>query len=89
MTEKNTKFCLVLAPKAKKQLTTLSPSFRKQYEKAFQLLSSKGPAYRSLRTHRYQQHGCEIWGSSASMFLRFYWNYRGKETIEIVALGSH
>jgi hypothetical protein len=89
MAEQHPNFCLVIAPKAKKQLTNLSPSFRKQYEKAFQLLCSKGPSYRSLRTHRYQQRGCDIWGSSASMFLRFYWIYVERETIEIVALDSH
>jgi hypothetical protein len=83
------KFRLIVTLKAQKQLDALPTQFRLQYDRAFQRLSSQGPAYRSLRTHRYLQQGREIWGSSASMFLRFYWDYAGEESILIVALDSH
>ncbi|WP_013334943.1 hypothetical protein [Gloeothece verrucosa] len=82
-------FSLQFTHKAQKQLKSLSPQVRQQYQKAFHLLSTQGTHYRSLRTHRYQQKKSTIWGSSASMFLRFYWKYQDSSVILIIFLGSH
>ena len=82
-------FILKFTPKSQKQLKSLSLQFRQQYQKAFQLLSTHGPYYRSLRTHRYHQKKGTIWGSSASMFLRFYWDYQDSSIILILFLDSH
>lgn len=83
------KFQIIFTPKVKKQLKSLPPQIRQQYDKAFQLVESEGLGYRSLRTHRYQQKNGKIWGSSASMSLRFYWDYVGERTILVTAIGSH
>ncbi|MGB3691943.1 MAG: hypothetical protein WA865_06655 [Spirulinaceae cyanobacterium] len=82
-------FSLLFSLKAKKQLKTLAPSWQKQYYKAFQLLAIQGPQYRSLRTHYYRLKDRKVWGSSASMFLRFYWDYAEKATILILFLSNH
>ncbi|KAB8313935.1 hypothetical protein SD81_040640 [Tolypothrix campylonemoides VB511288] len=82
-------FRLIFRLKAQKQLDALCPKDRKQYEKAFQILAESGPAYRSLRTHRYKHKGCETWGSSASMAKRFYWHYKSERTILVTSLDSH
>lgn len=82
-------FILKFTPKSQKQIKSLSLQFRQQYQKAFQLLSSQGPHYRSLRTHRYHQKKGTIWSSSASMFLRFYWDYEDASIILILFLDSH
>ncbi|MGD2184401.1 hypothetical protein [Lusitaniella coriacea] len=89
MPDSQLKLRLTLTPKVRKQLAALPQKYRKQYIKAFQLLLSQGPAYRSLRTHRYRHRGGEIWGSSASMFLRFHWKYAAERTIQVMALSSH
>ena len=83
------KFRLVIAPKVKKQLKQLPQSVQKQYNKGFKLIAIFGPSYRSLRTHRYKHLGDEIWGSSASMALRFYWEYVGERTIRVIGISSH
>lgn len=83
------KFHLTLTAKAKKQLNALSPQIRQQYDKAFRLICSWGPGYRSLRTHRYEKRGWNTWGSSASMSLRFYWHYTEEQSILVTALDSH
>ncbi|MDY6940257.1 MAG: hypothetical protein SWY16_21700 [Cyanobacteriota bacterium] len=80
---------VAIVPKVKKQLSSLPKKTQKQYRKAFSILSQQGPSYRSLRTHRYQQRNGQIWGSSASMRLRFYWDYAGRRIIKIVAIDSH
>lgn len=83
------KFQITFSPKALEQLQQLPLKVQKQYDKAFQLIATEGPTYRSLRTHRYRQKKGEIWGSAASMALRFYWEYAGKQTILVVAIDSH
>ncbi|MBD2772623.1 hypothetical protein [Iningainema tapete] len=83
------KFHLIFTPKVKQQLDSLSPKDRKQYDKAFQILSKSGPAYRSLRTHRYKHFDCDTWGSSASMSKRFYWHYVEVQNILVTNLDSH
>lgn len=83
------KFQLLFTPKVRKQLKSLPPKVQKQYDKAFQIVASEGTGYRSLRTHRYKQKNGEIWGSSASMSLRFYWDYVGERTILVTGLDSH
>ncbi|MCL1474271.1 hypothetical protein [Argonema antarcticum] len=82
-------FEVIVTPKVKKQLAVFSVKTQKQYHKAFQLLAAEGPNYRSLRTHRYKQKKGEIWGSSASMALRFYWKYKEGKTIWVMAIDSH
>lgn len=82
-------FRLVLTSKAQQQFDKLSLQDRKQYDKAFQMLSEFGPSYRSLRTHRYRYKGGDIWGSSASMAKRFYWQYLEERTILVTGLSSH
>lgn len=82
-------FCLIFSAKAEKQLDDLPEKDRKQYDKAFQYFASYGPAYRSLRTHRYRCKEGDIWSSSASMAKRFYWRYLEGETVEITYLDSH
>jgi hypothetical protein len=83
------KFCLVFTSKAQKKLDTLASSDRKQYDKAFKCFVEHGPAYRSLRTHRYRCKDGDIWSSSASMAKRFYWRYLDNQGIEIVQIDSH
>ncbi len=83
------KFSLIFTSRAKQQLEILSPKDRNQYKKAFQTFSNYGPAYRSLRTHRYRYKGGDIWGSSASMAKRFYWEYRETKIILIASIDSH
>ena len=83
------KFRLIFAAKAQKQLDLLSPKDRKQYDKAFECFTHNGPAYRSLRTHRYRCKDGEIWSSSASMAKRFYWCYMEEQSIIITHLDSH
>lgn len=83
------KFQIMFSPKVIEQLQKLPLKVQKQYDKAFQLIATEGPTYRSLRTHRYRQKKGEIWGSAASMALRFYWEYAGKQTILVVAIDSH
>lgn len=82
-------FHLIFSSKVQQQLEELSPQDQKQYHKAFQILTESGPAYRSLRTHRYRYKGGEIWGSSASMAKRFFWQYAEDRTILITSLDSH
>jgi phage-related protein len=89
MSDDVAKFRLRLAPKVKKKLKSLPVKVQKQYCKAFQTIAFEGPDYRSLRTHRYRQKKGEIWGSAASMALRFYWVYAGEQTISIEGIDSH
>ncbi|WP_256875143.1 hypothetical protein [Nostoc sp. C052] len=44
------KFRLIFAAKAQKQLDSLSPKDRKQYDKAFECFANNGATYPSLRT---------------------------------------
>jgi hypothetical protein len=83
------RFCLIFSPKAEKQLDDLPEKDRKQYDKAFQCFACNGPAYRSLRTHRYRSQDGDIWSSSASMAKRFYWRYMEGEKIEVTHVDSH
>lgn len=83
------KFNLLFTSKAEQQLDSLPRKDRALYEKAFQLLSTYGPGYRSLRTHRYLKKDNEIWGSSASMSKRFFWDYLEEGIIQVKSLGSH
>lgn len=89
MQVKSVKFNLVFTTKVRKQLDALPKKDRKQYDKAFEILAKSGPAYRSLRTHRYRCQNDDIWSSSASMAKRFYWRYKGKKNIIVVYLDSH
>jgi hypothetical protein len=82
-------FRLIFTSKAQQQLDKLSFPDRKQYDKAFGMLCQFGPSYRSLRTHRYRYQGGDIWGSSASMAKRFYWQYLEERTILVTGLSSH
>jgi hypothetical protein len=82
-------FRLIFAAKAQKQLDSLSPKDRKQYDKAFGCLANNGAAYPSLRTHRYRCKDGELWSSSASMAKRFYWRYMEDMSIIITHLDSH
>ena len=83
------KFQVSFSSKVIKQLQQLPLSTQKQYDKAFQLIATEGPAYPSLRTHRYQLKKREIWGSAASMALRFYWDYAGVRSILVISISSH
>jgi hypothetical protein len=83
------KFRLIFAVKAQKQLDSLSPKDRKQYDKAFECFANNGATYRSLRTHRYRCKDGELWSSSASMAKRFYWRYMEDMSIIITHLDSH
>ncbi|MEA5620900.1 hypothetical protein VB711_24125 [Cronbergia sp. UHCC 0137] len=85
----NIKFRLIFTSKAQKQLDALAHQDRKQYHKAFQILSESGSSYRSLRTHRYQTKSSDIWSSSASMAKRFYWHFSEEHTIVVTHLDSH
>jgi mRNA-degrading endonuclease YafQ of YafQ-DinJ toxin-antitoxin module len=89
MSIKTPNFQLAFTKKVTKKLKSLPAETRKQYEKAFKLLASEGPSYRSLRTHRYHQKHQDIWGSSASMALRFYWDYTAEKKILVTYLTSH
>lgn len=80
---------LIFAPKVQKQLDDLLPKDRKQYDKAFKIFTLYGPAYRSLRTHRYRCGNSEMWSSSASMAKRFYWRYVEAESILVMHIDSH
>ena len=83
------KFEIDFTAKVQKQLDELPKKDRKQYDKAFDILAESGPAYRSLRTHRYRCKKGDIWSSSASMAKRFYWRYVEEESILIIHLDSH
>jgi hypothetical protein len=83
------KFRLIFTAKVSKELKQLPLPVQKQYDKAFQLMTAEGPSYRSLRTHRYKCKNAETWTSSASMALRFYWEYQGEQTILVMAIDSH
>lgn len=83
------KFRLIFTAKAQKQLDALSPKDRKQYNKAFECFANNGPAYRSLRSHRYRCKDGDIWSSSASMAKRFYWRYTEEQSIEVTHIDSH
>ncbi|QLE59761.1 hypothetical protein FD725_30430 (plasmid) [Nostoc sp. TCL26-01] len=83
------KFRLFFTSKVQKKLATLPSLDRKQYNKAFECLSQYGPAYRSLRTHRYRCKDGDIWSSSASMAKRFYWHYTDEQSIEVTNVDSH
>ncbi|MCC3406761.1 MAG: hypothetical protein JGK17_14440 [Microcoleus sp. PH2017_10_PVI_O_A] len=89
MSDEAAKFRLRFSPKVTKQLKALPVKVQKQYRKAFQTIASAGPEYRSLRTHRYKHKKGEVWGSAASMALRFYWEYAGEQTISIQEIDSH
>ena len=89
MQVESVKFDLVFTAKVQKQLDELPKKDRKQYDKAFDILAEAGPAYRSLRTHRYRCKKGDIWSSSASMAKRFYWRYVEEESILIIHLDSH
>ncbi|TRT90409.1 MAG: hypothetical protein EWV49_00680 [Microcystis aeruginosa Ma_QC_Ch_20071001_S25] len=82
-------FSLILSARVTEQLNSLPLKTRDRYCKAFYLITSLGPEYRSLRTHRYHERGGKLWGSSASMSLRFYWYFQEKKTIVVVRLDSH
>jgi len=81
----------VVSATVQRELKRLPRQCRDRYRKAFELLAEEGPSYRSLRTHRYarSRDSPQVWGSSASMRLRFYWDYVGEGAIEVLALGSH
>ncbi|MBV6622630.1 MAG: hypothetical protein KI793_06720 [Rivularia sp. (in: Bacteria)] len=83
------KFDLVFTAKLRKQLDELPKKDRKQYDKAFEILAKSGPAYRSLRTHRYRCKSGDVWSSSASMAKRFYWRYTDKKNIIVMYIDSH
>jgi hypothetical protein len=83
------KLSLIFAAKVQKQLDDLSPKDRKQYDKAFEIFANNGPAYPSLRTHRYRCKSGDIWSSSASMAKRFYWCYADDESILVTHIDSH
>ncbi|GAX45320.1 hypothetical protein NIES4075_63410 [Tolypothrix sp. NIES-4075] len=89
MEVQSVKFRLIFAPKVQKKLDELPLLDRKQYDKAFEFFALYGPAYRSLRTHRYSCKNGDIWSSSASMAKRFYWRYTESENILITHLDSH
>ncbi|MDB9512475.1 hypothetical protein PN499_14885 [Kamptonema animale CS-326] len=89
MSKETAKFRLRFSRQVKKQLKSLPVKVQKQYHKAFQTIASEGPEYRSLRTHRYRYKKGEVWGSAASMALRFYWEYAGEQTISIEEIDSH
>ncbi|AMW28680.1 hypothetical protein [Arthrospira platensis] len=82
-------YSLTLNYKAYKQLKALPLKSQQRYSKAFDLLQNFGAKYPSLRTHRYYQNGKVIWSSSASMALRFYWDYTALRSIEVIGLDSH
>jgi hypothetical protein len=82
-------FRLVFTLQAQKQLDALSAKDRKQYNKAFECFANNGPAYRSLRSHRYRCKNGDIWSSSASMAKRFYWRYTEEQSIEVTHIDSH
>ena len=82
-------FCLIFTAKAQNKLNKLSAKDRKQYNKAFQRLANYGSAYCSLRTHRYRHKDSDIWSSSASMSLRFYWRYMEEQSILVIHIDSH
>ncbi|MEA5503668.1 hypothetical protein VB735_11225 [Halotia wernerae UHCC 0503] len=83
------KFRLFFTAKVQKKLDTLPSLDRKQYDKAFKCFAKYGPAYRSLRTHRYRCKDGDIWSSSASMAKRFYWRYTEEQSIEVTHIDSH
>ena len=89
MQVKSVKFNLIFTTKVRKQLDELPKKDRKQYDKAFVILAKSGPAYRSLRTHRYRCTNDDIWSSSASMAKRFYWRYTDKKSILVMYIDSH
>lgn len=89
MQVQSVKFSLIFTCKVQKQLDELPKKDRKQYDKAFKILAESGPAYRSLRTHRYYTKEGDIWSSSASMAKRFYWFYKEVEIIEVTSIDSH
>lgn len=89
MSNEAAKFRLRFSPKVQKQLKSLPVKVQKQYRKAFKTIASEDPEYRSLRTHRYRHQKGEVWGSAASMALRFYWKYAGEQTISIEEIDSH
>ncbi|MEG3899306.1 MULTISPECIES: hypothetical protein [unclassified Microcoleus] len=89
MSGRTPKFQLAFTKQVTKKLSFLPLPARKQYEKAFKLLETEGPSYRSLRIHRYKQKTGDIWGYSASMALRFYWDYRAEIEILVTNLTSH
>lgn len=82
-------FQLIFSSKVEKQLDALPEKDRKQYDKAFACFAENGPAYRSLRTHRYRSKNGDIWSSSASMAKRFYWRYMEEQSIEVTHIDSH
>ena len=83
------RFILIFTSKVDKELGKLSSQDRKQYDKAFEIIANHGPAYRSLRTHRYQRKNGEMWSSSASIAKRFYWYYKEKQSILVIHIDSH
>jgi hypothetical protein len=83
------KFHLVFTAKAKKQLDDIPKKDRKQYDKAFECFANNGPAYPSLRTHRYRTKQGDTWSSSASMAKRFYWRYLQKQVVEVMYVDTH
>ena len=89
MQVESVKFDLAFTAKVRKQLDELPKKDRKQYDKSFEILVKSGPAYRSLRTHRYRCRNDDIWSSSASMAKRFYWQYTGKKSILVMYIDSH
>ncbi len=89
MQVQSVKFDLVFTVKVRKQLDELPKKDRKQYDKAFEILAKSGPAYRSLRTHRYRCKNDDIWSSSASMAKRFYWRYTEDKSIFVMYIDWH
>jgi mRNA-degrading endonuclease YafQ of YafQ-DinJ toxin-antitoxin module len=83
------KFSLIFTSRIQKQLDDLSQKDRKQYNKAFEILTNNGPAYPSLRTHRYRCKKGDTWSSSASMAKRFYWCYVEEQKILVTHIDSH
>lgn len=88
--EMNLTFRVTLLKQAKKQLSGLPLAKQNRYRRSFVLLAEHGPKYASLRTHRYFYQGKRtVWGSSASMALRFFWRYREDRLIVVLHLSSH
>lgn len=82
-------FRVILRQRVRQRLGCLPQRERVRYQRSFRLLAHCGPSHRSLRTHRYRVHGRTVWGSSASMALRFFWRFSDRGSIVVVRLDSH
>jgi len=82
-------FRVILRKRVRKRLGRLPEPTQVRYRRSFALLARRGPSHRSLRTHRYLVHGRTVWGSSASMALRFFWRFGDRDSIVVTRLDSH